>query len=77
MKLRAVSTDSGKPLTNDWAASAMRNFLLAVPFAAFVELYVMLNNDGQQRLGDPWVKTRVVIDTICSGRIRGRLLFFV
>lgn len=61
MNLRAISTETGKPLTNDWAASAVRNILLVIPLGALVELFVLINDDQNQRLGDQWAKTKVVV----------------
>ncbi len=60
MNIRVV-TETGEPLTNNWAASIVRNVLLLIPFlGALIELVVMLTNEKRQRLGDQWAKTRVV-----------------
>jgi len=62
MKLRAVSAETGKPLTNDWGPSVIRNVVLYIPFFAIVELIVLSNNKDGQRLGDQWAKTKVVVE---------------
>jgi uncharacterized RDD family membrane protein YckC len=62
MKLRAVSAETGKPLTNDWGPSVIRNIVLYIPFFSIVELIVLLNNKNGQRLGDQWAKTKVVVE---------------
>jgi uncharacterized RDD family membrane protein YckC len=62
MKLRAVSAETGKPLTNDWGPGIIRNIVLYIPFFSIVELIVLLNNKQGQRLGDQWAKTKVVVD---------------
>ncbi len=59
MGLRAV-TEDGLPLTNNWAATVLRNVVLFIPFFGLVELIVMLTNVDKQRLGDQWAKTRVI-----------------
>ncbi len=61
MKLRAVDAETGKPLTNQWGPSIVRNIVLFIPFFAIVELIVLASNKNGQRLGDQWAKTRVVI----------------
>ncbi len=61
MKLRAVDAETGKPLTNQWGPSIVRNIVLFIPFFAIVELIVLANNKNGQRLGDQWAKTRVVV----------------
>ena len=60
MKLRAVDAATGKPLTNQWGPSIIRNIVLYIPFFFIVELIVLGNNKEGQRLGDQWAKTRVV-----------------
>ncbi len=60
MKLRAVDATTGKPLTNQWGPSVIRNIVLYIPFFFIVELIVLANNKDGQRLGDQWAKTRVV-----------------
>lgn len=60
MKLRAVDATTGKPLTNQWGPSVVRNIVLYIPFFFIVELIVLANNKEGQRLGDQWAKTRVV-----------------
>lgn len=62
MKLRAVNAETGERLTNDWGPSVIRNIVLYIPFFAIVELIVLINNDQNQRLGDQWAKTKVVVD---------------
>ena len=60
MKLRAVSSETGEPLTGNYGPSIVRNIVLFIPFFPLVELIVMLTNDNKQRLGDQWGKTKVV-----------------
>ncbi|MGA0332485.1 MAG: RDD family protein [Kiritimatiellia bacterium] len=62
MKLRAVSSETNAPLTNNWGASVVRNVVLYIPFFAIVELIVLSNNKDNQRLGDQWAKTKVVVE---------------
>lgn len=63
MKLRAISTETGKPLTNEYGASALRNvLLLAFGIGALVELIVMSQNKDGLRLGDQWAKTKVIVE---------------
>ena len=62
MKLRAVSAETGKPLTNDWGPCVIRNIVLYIPFFSIVELIILLNNKEGQRLGDQWAKTKVVLE---------------
>ena len=59
LKLRAVDANTMAPLTNNWAASAVRNVVLYIPFFVFVELFVLISNKTQ-RLGDQWAKTKVI-----------------
>jgi uncharacterized RDD family membrane protein YckC len=61
MKLRAVSSETNAPLTNNWGASIIRNVVLYIPFFAIVELVVMSNNPEKGRLGDQWAKTKVIV----------------
>ncbi len=60
MKIRAVSAVDGSSLTNNWAASIIRNVVLFIPLFSIVELIVMFSNDQNQRLGDQWGKTKVI-----------------
>jgi len=62
MKLRAVSEETGKPLTNDWGPAIIRSIVLYIPFFPIVELIVMGQNPEQQRLGDKWAKTKVIAE---------------
>jgi len=62
MKLRAVSAETGKPLTNDWGPCVIRNIVLYIPFFSIVELIILLNNKEGQRLGDQWAKTKVIVE---------------
>lgn len=62
MKLRAVSAETGKPLTNDWGPCVIRNIVLYIPFFSLVELIVLMNNKDGQRLGDQWAKTKVIVE---------------
>jgi uncharacterized RDD family membrane protein YckC len=62
MKLRAVSFETGKPLTSNWGPSVIRNIVLYIPFFALVELIVLSNNKDGQRFGDQWAKTKVIVD---------------
>jgi uncharacterized RDD family membrane protein YckC len=62
MKLRAVNAETGKPLTNDWGSSCMRNIPIAIAPLALVELFIMNGKPDHQRLGDDWGKTRVIVE---------------
>lgn len=62
MKIRAVSSETGKPLTNDWGPSVIRNVVFMIPFFPIVELIVLSNNKQNLRLGDQWAKTKVVVE---------------
>jgi uncharacterized RDD family membrane protein YckC len=63
MKLRAV-TASGASLSGRWEPGLIRNGVLAIPFFALVELYILLTREDKpghgQRLGDEWAKTKVI-----------------
>ena len=59
LKLRAVK-DNGKPLTDDWGSSVIRNIPLIIPVVSFIELIVYLTNEKEQRLGDQFAHTHVV-----------------
>ena len=61
MKIRAVSSETGKPLTNDWGPAVIRNVVFLIPLFAIVELIVLSNNKDGQRLGDQWAKTKVIV----------------
>ncbi len=65
MKLRAVTCD-GKPLTGNWEAGLIRSGVLAIPFFALVELFVLLTREEKPerglRLGDEWAKTKVIVE---------------
>lgn len=61
MKLRAVSSETNAPLTNNWGASLVRNVVLYIPFFAIVELVVLSNSPENRRLGDQWAKTKVIV----------------
>lgn len=61
MKLRAVSSETNAPLTNNWGASVVRNVVLYIPFFAIVELVVLSNSPENRRLGDQWAKTKVIV----------------
>lgn len=62
MGLRAFSS-TGKPLTNDYKASAIRNVLLIIPVMPLVELILLFKreDDAKQglRLGDEFAHTMV------------------
>lgn len=64
MKLKVVTLDD-KPLTGNWEAGVIRNAVLAIPFFAFIELFILLTREDKpergRRLGDEWAKTKVII----------------
>jgi len=60
MKLRVVSSETGKPMTNDYGAVVVRTIVLSIPLFVFVELYMMNKNSDNSRLGDEWSKTKVI-----------------
>ncbi len=62
MNLRAISAETGKPLTNDWGPAIIRAVVMYIPFFPIVELIVMTQNPEQQRLGDKWAKTKVIAE---------------
>jgi len=62
MKLRAISSETGKPLTSNWGPSVIRNIVLYIPLFPLVELFILSSNKEGQRLGDQWAKTKVIVD---------------
>lgn len=65
MKLKALKQD-GSDLVNDWQTGVIRNILMVVPFfGPLVEAIVLVSRDGKpekgMRLGDDFVKTKVVV----------------
>ncbi|GAA5484376.1 RDD family protein [Haloferula sargassicola] len=66
MKLRVEKTTGGS-ITGDWAAGAVRNILMVLPFfGPLVEAIILFTRENQPaqrglRLGDEWAKTRVVV----------------
>ncbi len=61
MGIKAVTVD-GASLSNNWGPAIIRNVVLLIPAFPLVELIVLLSNPNQQRLGDQWARTKVVID---------------
>ncbi len=61
MKIRAVKGPEQLPLTNDWAASAMRNVSLVIPFVGLIEAILYLVGDKTTRLSDELLKTEVQV----------------
>lgn len=61
MKLKAVQLESGAALTGNWVTSVTRNITMVIPLMPLVELIVLSNNKDNQRLGDQWAKTKVVV----------------
>jgi uncharacterized RDD family membrane protein YckC len=62
MKIKAVSSETGSSLSNDWGPCVIRNVVFLIPFFAIVELIVLNGNKEGQRLGDQWAKTKVVVE---------------
>lgn len=64
MKLQAVTLD-GKSLVGNWEPALIRNGVLAIPFFALIELFILLTREGKpergRRLGDEWAKTQVLV----------------
>jgi uncharacterized RDD family membrane protein YckC len=64
MKIKAVTLE-GKSLSGDWAASIVRNLLLAIPVVGLIEVVVLFNRKDKggslRRLGDEWAKTKVIV----------------
>lgn len=59
MKIRAVKGPEEAPLTNDWAASIIRNVSLVIPFVGLIEAIMYLVGDKTTRLSDELLKTDV------------------
>lgn len=63
MKLKAVTLD-GASLAGKWEPGLIRNAVLAIPFFALIELYVLMTREDKpergRRLGDEWAKTKVI-----------------
>jgi uncharacterized RDD family membrane protein YckC len=59
MKIRAVKGSEEAPLTNDWAASIIRNVSLVIPFVGLIEAIMYLVGDKTTRLSDELLKTDV------------------
>ena len=60
MKTRAIKEDSGAPLTNDYAASVVRNIPAVVPVLSLVDAIFIFMGDERKRLGDKMGKTIVI-----------------
>ncbi|MFC7336664.1 RDD family protein [Haloferula chungangensis] len=65
MKLKVVKKD-GSDLVNDWQTGVIRNILMVIPiFGPLIEAVVLISRDGKpekgMRLGDDFVKTRVIV----------------
>jgi uncharacterized RDD family membrane protein YckC len=62
MKLKAVD-ESGKSLSGNWQASAVRNVSLLIPFVDLIILWQKSQQPNTRllRLGDEWAKTHVVV----------------
>lgn len=70
MHLRAVTLD-GKSLAGNWEQGLIRSAVLAIPFFALVELFILLTREGKpdqgRRLGDEWAKTKVILEPETTG----------
>lgn len=59
MKIRVISEETGKDLTEEYSISLTRNVPVVIPFFNVFEIVMLFTKDGK-RYGDIWGKTKVI-----------------